>query len=807
MGYYGLIVPQSCVNLVTNPSAETATTGWGAAVAGGTVTQDDAHARFGVQSIKIVTGGTQYAGGRYTQTVASTNPGSVSLYVWSAAASIYLQVVDNTSARFQGALTIPTSRWVRIRAQNLVVTSGTLHVDVVAPTTTDITIWVDGLQFEAGATCTTYADGDQPGCTWAGTAHASTTTRPATARGGGALVDFNTYNCYVTSAQGLGMPPIAHNTQTQAFQPGALYQSSKVGTRTITLTIAGKGTSRSNLHDLRQDLINALKPDETPGDQPLLLRYNTGTDGTNVYSDEAMTIGCYYAGGLEMSVSGGGGYTETIPLRLLAVDPYWSEDDQDTADCTMSQNVANANAIIGRVAGQWQALGAGLAVGAGSIYGRAMATAYDGTLYVGGLFTTAGAVAAASIAKWNGAAWAALGTGLAGGTLQCRALLIAPDGTLYAGGGFTTAGGNAAAYIAKWDGSSWAALGTGLTGGVACDALAMASDGTLYAGGSFTTAGGSAIAKIASWNGSTWSAVGTGLSGGTGCWTLAFDAAGNLYAGGDFTTAGAVAAAGIAKWDGSAWVAASTGVSGGTSTVWCIEPTPDGGLFVGGNFTTAGGVAASNIAQYNGTSFAALGSGANNVVYFLHYAADGTLYAAGGFTAAGGITLADRLATWTGSTWRAVDADLPGSAIGYAFGEVRGNIYLGYDTTGTGTAAGVTTATNNGTATAYPVIKVTGPGTLQRIENYTAGAVLYFNLAINTGETVTIDCRPGQRSITSDWRGNLYPQLQAGSDFALFRLLPGANTIIAYMSGTSGAAAIRMYWQRRDWSVDQAGNL
>ena len=40
---------------------------------------------------------------------------------------------------------------------------------------------------------------------------------------------------------------------------------------------------------------------------------------------------------------------------------------------------------------------------------------------------------------------------------------LAVSGTnLYAGGYFTTAGGVTANYIAKWDGSAWSALGSGM---------------------------------------------------------------------------------------------------------------------------------------------------------------------------------------------------------------------------------------------------------------------------------------------------------------------------------------------------------
>ena len=126
-------------------------------------------------------------------------------------------------------------------------------------------------------------------------------------------------------------------------------------------------------------------------------------------------------------------------------------------------------------------------------------------LYAGGYFTTAGGVPANYIAKWDGSAWSALGSGMNGiclcaggerdqslrwgrvhhggrgagqlhrqmgrqrlvglglGDERQRVYALAVSGTnLYAGGGFTTAGGVPANYIAKWDGSAWSALGSGM---------------------------------------------------------------------------------------------------------------------------------------------------------------------------------------------------------------------------------------------------------------------------------------------------------------------------------------------------------
>jgi hypothetical protein len=69
---------------------------------------------------------------------------------------------------------------------------------------------------------------------------------------------------------------------------------------------------------------------------------------------------------------------------------------------------------------------------------------------------------------------------------QVNALAI--SGTnLYAGGGFYKAGGVWANNIAKWDGSAWSALGSGMYGGV--NALAADGAGHLFVGENFSLAG------------------------------------------------------------------------------------------------------------------------------------------------------------------------------------------------------------------------------------------------------------------------------------------------------------------------------
>ena len=134
-------------------------------------------------------------------------------------------------------------------------------------------------------------------------------------------------------------------------------------------------------------------------------------------------------------------------------------------------------------------------------------------LYVGGVFTKAGGIAATNIAKWNGSSWIALGTGVSYELFDYSGVyaLGVSGSNLYVGGGFTRAGGIAAANIAKWNGSSWSALGLGIDGPAFPAVYALAVSGSdLYAGGDFTAAGSVTANSIAKWNGKSWSALGSG---------------------------------------------------------------------------------------------------------------------------------------------------------------------------------------------------------------------------------------------------------------------------------------------------------
>lgn len=102
----------------------------------------------------------------------------------------------------------------------------------------------------------------------------------------------------------------------------------------------------------------------------------------------------------------------------------------------------NASGIAVYDGNSWSALGTGV-----NSYVRAI-TKYNGNIIAGGDFTTADAITANRVAKWNPAtlSWSAMGAGM---NDYIRAL-IPYKGELYAGGAFTQADNQSRGYIAKW---------------------------------------------------------------------------------------------------------------------------------------------------------------------------------------------------------------------------------------------------------------------------------------------------------------------------------------------------------------------
>jgi hypothetical protein len=156
----------------------------------------------------------------------------------------------------------------------------------------------------------------------------------------------------------------------------------------------------------------------------------------------------------------------------------------------------NATNIARFSGGQWFPLGP-------SVNDRVLAIAINGSnIYVGGRFTAAGLLGANRIAKWDGANWTALGSGIGGSGTPLVNSIALIGSNVYAGGTFTNVGGFYANRLAKWDGQNWSSLGSGVViqPGNASVTTLSASGNDLYAAGSFHGTGGKAANFVGHWN-------------------------------------------------------------------------------------------------------------------------------------------------------------------------------------------------------------------------------------------------------------------------------------------------------------------
>jgi len=273
---------------------------------------------------------------------------------------------------------------------------------------------------------------------------------------------------------------------------------------------------------------------------------------------------------------------------------------------------------------------------------QAMVLGADGTLYIGGSFTSV-----SSITRNNLAAIGTDGTLTswnpnASGTVNALAI---SGSTIYAGGSFTTIGGTTR--------NSLAAIGTDGTltswnpnANNTVNALAI-SGSTIYAGGSFTTIGGTTRNFLA--------AIGT--DGALTSWNPNADgnvsalaiSGSTIYAGGNFSTVSSTTRNRLAAigTDGAltSW---NPNVSGTVNALAISGST----IYAGGNFSTIGGTTRNNLAAIgtDGT-LTSWDPNANSLSAVKALAISGsTVYAGGSFSTIGGTTRSRLAAIGTDGT-------------------------------------------------------------------------------------------------------------------------------------------------------------
>nr|NIV32917.1 hypothetical protein [Anaerolineae bacterium] len=520
-------------------------------------------------------------------------------------------------------------------------------------------LYVDAVQLENKAYATTYCDGTQEGCEWDMGEHTSSSSRSAVSRAGGRVYDFeDDYSFAVTDWAGWGMPPEILNVDSYALLPGGQINNIKTDVNVLTLTGYFKGSSLSNLHALRQPLVEEMAHDKYPktaeGWQPIRIRYT----GATVHKEAKV----FYDSGL-----GGGrivGYTETMPVRFLMADPLWYELGESAAVLD-SNDTITARYCAGRLrsTGQWDDLGlTNDPTANGSI--RAICVASDGSIYFGGNFDGINNNSPAgsdyvirfdpSDESWN------LLVGASDVNNIVYGIIEGPDGTIYLCGTFTAVDGQADQdYVVSYDPSAdtWSNLGDPDSGAAnITSVLGMAFDsvGDLYVVGQFTNFADVAAADyIAKWDtsASSWGAVGSPSVGAGYPNSIAIDSQDNIVIGGIFTNfAGDADADYIARYDGSSWADLGSGTQSGD--VYALAFGPDDTLYVGGDFADQGGdTDCDYICSWNGRQFAAMGTYVSAAVDDITIAPDGRVFVAGN------AFWACEFSAWNGSAWEVWDTD------------------------------------------------------------------------------------------------------------------------------------------------------
>jgi trimeric autotransporter adhesin len=344
----------------------------------------------------------------------------------------------------------------------------------------------------------------------------------------------------------------------------------------------------------------------------------------------------------------------------------------------------------------WSALGRGIHHQGTRVASVAALATFEGDLIAGGWFDRAGEDSVRCVARWDGTAWHAMGSGFGafeieedGWDYSSVSALAVYHGQLIAGGSFSLAGQDSASNLAYWDGVDWRPFGSGANMGV--HELRVCNDRLIALGG-FTEIGGVSANGIASWNGVAWEPLGSGVSrfDGDGSTSDIAEFNGELVACGNFELAGGDSASAIAAWDGATWRPLAEGLGRSYRPGGSALQVFQGRLIVGGSFDTAGPMACRGIAQWDGSSWLTLPGathGLDGRVQALTRHGDALI--AGGWFHRSGETELSRIGQWDGSTWSPLGAGVDSTVM--ALASYRGDLIAGgwFTRAGGDSAAGI----------------------------------------------------------------------------------------------------------------------
>ena len=588
---------------------------------------------------------------------------------------------------------------------------------------------------------------------------------------------------------GCGMPPVDVITTEFGLQDGSLPQKIVYKERPIklvgTIKGTGNGTGWESLLESRQALISEINRDavttlNSDGSEtivPFTLKYTL----KDLLRSRSLLIDVLYKSGLEMGVNEA--LSEKTTIELLAPDPLWYEENDDTATLAASTTATASYLIRTTGEAQWEIF-ATITDAATPSVDAILETSTD--IYIGGNFDTVDGITCNNIARYTKATggWSAMGSGATKGCSSLVSGIKANSvGLVYIVGDFQQAGGTTVNRFCSYDPATnaFGALGGATKGvdGFAYD-LAIDTSDNVYVVGSFANAGGSAAVKIVKWTGSAFATMGGGLTGGTYAYCVAVYGS-TVYAGGNFTVQ-----TNIAKCsDGSTWAAMGSGRDG---IVKALTVDGDGVVYAGGEFTN-------KVSKWDGSAWTDLSPSIStaNVETLYWDSTNSRLY----FGANNG-----EVGYYENDAWNDVEVTyITGSGTTYSISGRGSSALFGFDEENSVNLPATTTVTNGGTARAYPTITVTGPGSVSKIINTSTGARLAFTgLTLVAGETMTVDLTPGSISMSTNVRDNLVSYLARGCKLSSFFLKPGDNDIAVQIAAT--ATVISLTWKPKHHSLD-----
>lgn len=616
------------------------------------------------------------------------------------------------------------------------------------------------------------------------------------------------FNFYVEEYRGMDSPEVQVFGTPYATLPGEVADGERVLARDMFLTGTLIAGSEQSLHRYRASLLDNLKPwragQTTWNSDTIRLRY--------VGQFRTIEINVKFLGDYGGTRRATDNCTQKLTLHFRAQEDVWWHETSDRTVALDGRDDSGVVLVVGKVGGLWTNLGP--PAGVTPVLGTALvsAMAHDGDyLYIGGIFANYDNNAGLDyVARWDGAAWSAMGPASAG-TGAVNAMLLLPDGRIVIGGDFLNWGGAGTAdYAVIYDPTTntYAAMAAG-PGDVVNDLALDPLTGNLLAACGTT--------GVLSWNGAAWTALGLPF-GVTNYRSICFTPDGTLYLGGDFVDGLGDDYLRLRRYlpETDSWQAITNGsipMVDDAGTIYSVRSLSDGRIVVGGDFTNIGADAFNNVAIYNGQRLLAMNGGFNALVRGVFVNAEDVVYIVGDFTAEVQTiytniwcTIAG-VAIWRGATWYPLDAIFTGGADIYAIAFDDDDVYFAGDPEKPISHSGDTTVSLVGAGRFYPRVVITADNgaTLYYIENTLSNSQIWFNdLYILPGETVTIDFQ--NKRITSNFGAGatvegvaggdgrrFAGQPRAGSDFGSFFMAGGDNVLNLFMDTTTGVTARLLY--------------